>query len=304
MSARRWSLAYAAGGLVALVLLFLAMVGTRWGQRLDVLAFEGRKAADLGVRRAATDVMGAATLVLAALLGALAAWRAARRSGVRAALLTLAALVGAAVIARVLKVVLPRDSLYELQWIGPDNTFPSGHAALGAVLALYAVMVVPAASRRRVAVAAGCLLGAHGVVLLASGWHRPSDVAAGFALAMLLVGVLCAAAPTLEGPGRSIGRRRSVVVDRAGLWLRSTIVGVAVTAVVLALVRRAVDDLHWFDGFSLASFVLVGLGLAVPVTFSALPEVSDANGEDAQAEGNSADSTRSTASSISSAARR
>lgn len=296
MSARRLYLALAVGGSISIVLLYLVMVRTAPGQRLDVLALEGRKAADLDARRFATELMGAATWFAAVLVGGLVTFVAHRRAGRAAALATAAAIVGSALCSRAAKTGLPRDALYEHQWVGPSNTFPSGHAAVGATLALLLVVVAPARWRRAVAVVVGGLLGAQCAVLVASGWHRPSDVAGGLALAMLLVGLLGAWHPDLASAPHPPPRPAQVLLDRVGLWMRTAIVAAAAMSLGLLVVRRGEDDLHWFDGFSLAVVGLVVLGLLVTIAFSVAPDLPQP--------GKSRDSTPRSDDSISAAARR
>lgn len=65
-----------------------------------------------------------------------------------------------------------------------DNTFPSGHATVSTALALAALMVTPRRWRLPVAITGSLWVVFQGTGVVLTGWHRPSDVFAGYAVAL------------------------------------------------------------------------------------------------------------------------
>ncbi len=173
------------------VLSYVAFVLTPRGQRFDFMAFEGRKATDLGVRRALTSLMRTitATGVFAGCLSLLVA--AARRGrwwmGAVAGMT-----VGAAVaLAELLKFVLTRPHLIRFVEAPSENTFPSGHSTGVMALVLVWIWVAPRCGRNPRVMP--CLVGlvAWVTAMVGSGWHRPSDVLGGLALATVVAAATC-----------------------------------------------------------------------------------------------------------------
>lgn len=113
---------------------------------------------------------------------------------------------------------LLRPDLFELD---AQNTFPSGHMTVFAVIAAAAVWAVPAGLRATVAILAGVLVSVVAWQLLEYGWHRPSDLIGAQALA-----VLAFAVASWIGPR---GSRRSGRSGGVGLASANRILGVILT---------------------------------------------------------------------------
>ncbi|MFB9185155.1 phosphatase PAP2 family protein [Dactylosporangium sucinum] len=180
----------AAGGalLAAGLVVYVLMVGTRSGQRLDLWLLP--RSGSWGGYEQQTALLGPARQVLAlagnpvllavvlgvVLLGGVLGGRvreAVAAGGVVAVTLGVA---GAA------KEVLPRAD-FGVSGSITHNSFPSGHVAVAMAVVVAALLVVPARGRWLVAVP-----GAAGVCVVAgatmvAGWHRLSDVAGSVALA-------------------------------------------------------------------------------------------------------------------------
>ena len=179
--------AAAAGGVLAL---YLLVVRTYWGQRLDEHAFVGH---DFFTSRAAQAdsflrIVSIGSLVLAiALVAAVAVVR--RRP--RLALLAAAAIGLSILGTEILKhVLLERPQLVPSNLA--DNSYPSGHSTVGMSVAVAAMLVVPRRLLVPTAVGAGLFGSAFGVAVVAAGWHRPSDAVGAF-LVVLAVAAACAA---------------------------------------------------------------------------------------------------------------
>lgn len=180
-----WSLV----GLAVMLALYAVMVRWSSGQVLDDIAMEGRKATRLAPRRLASSIVEHLTPVALVLGGGTLVVLADRWRGRAAAVAVALCLLASGAVARVAKAELPRETLVSGSWVGPANTYPSGHSAVAAALALMAVAVSPSAWRARVAAVAAVALALHTVAIMGSGWHRPSDAVGGLALAVALCGV-------------------------------------------------------------------------------------------------------------------
>lgn len=206
------------------VALYLLMVRWGIGQRIDDIAMEGRKATRLAPRRAASRVMEVLTPVALVVGGSamvLAAWR--LRGRLSAAVIA-AVLLLTGIGSRVAKARLPREDLLGDSFTGPANTYPSGHVAVATALVLLAVAVCPPWWRSRVAALGAGALSLHSVAMMGSGWHRPSDVVGGMALATA-VGALggLVVSRQWKGSPRPVGGgwfdRPSSVLVGCGLFL-------------------------------------------------------------------------------------
>ena len=177
-------------GLV-LVGCYAVLVRTPIGQRWDDRSLLGGQIASLSARQQLTSYLHEiriSTIVLAIVvllvIGLL-------RRRLATALIAVLAVGGAVISAEILKRVLPRRDLApELNsYIDNGNieTYPSGHATIAMSFAL-AVLVV-SSPRARSYVVPFAMLWAVGVPMaaLAAGWHRPSDLIGGMALAMLFL---------------------------------------------------------------------------------------------------------------------
>jgi membrane-associated phospholipid phosphatase len=248
------------------------------GQVIENAAMDGRPVRRWWVRDPRADVLSRAVTTLdAASVVALVVWTARRRG--RAGLVTVAVvLVGTLGFVELLKHrVLDRAPLIpigERPYMGP-NTFPSGHTAVAAAVAVAAVLVAPPARRLAVVAAGAVLTGAVGVAMLVAELHRPSDLMAAPVLAVA-VGLLAAAARP-EPPGRP------GPVGPLGWVFAAVAVGnAAVVAVVLpGLVRSADADRVLFPPqFARAGLIgITGTVAATALAFWLLASLAPPGGE-------------------------
>jgi membrane-associated phospholipid phosphatase len=182
-------LALTAAGGVGLVGFYLLFVTVPIGQRWDDRALLGGQLASLEARQALTSALHGiriSTIVLMIVV-LIAIGLVRKQLGVAA--LTSMAFAGAIASAEILKRILPRRDLAPELNAYVDNgnidTYPSGHSTIAMAFALGLLLV--ASPRYRTAVAAFGMLWASVVPMaaLAAGWHRPSDVLGGMALALL-----------------------------------------------------------------------------------------------------------------------
>lgn len=245
--------------------IYLVFVQTRPGQRIDDAALEGRDALTAEEVDTANDLLRTVDVASVALLGGAIVGVALMRGRPRLALAAGAVIVGANVTTQVLKKVLPRPDRLADEALSVGNTLPSGHATVAMSIALAAVLVASRRYRGVVAVV-GALYGASiGVATLTSGWHRPSDAAAAFAVVVAwaavaatwvlhrrVVGETVPAAP--EGP------LAAPLLSAAGIVL----CGAAFAGLVVALAARRLGRLDAVDlGDAYA-------GAAIAITGSAL----------------------------------
>ncbi|KLR62201.1 PAP2 superfamily protein [Actinobacteria bacterium IMCC26207] len=175
-----------------LLCLYLVFLRTAPGQRFDDIAFEGRKATRLPVRRLATFLVHILTIP-SVLLGC--AWIAVdtvRRGWWRTGVVALISVALTVVSARFLKGVLIRPELVELAYSNSRNTLPSGHAAAVMAVLLAAVSACQLSTRAFLAPVAAVLAAIYVTALIGSGWHRPSDVVAGMSLAVAVTSIATA----------------------------------------------------------------------------------------------------------------
>jgi hypothetical protein len=119
-------------------------------------------------------------LVAAVLLGCMFVAVARRRLGL--GVVAVAVVAGANVSTEVLKhLVFSRPHLGH----GWTNSLPSGHATVVTSLALAALLVAPRSWRGAVSVGASVAVAVAGVGTVVAGWHRPSDVAAAYAVCLM-----------------------------------------------------------------------------------------------------------------------
>lgn len=158
---------------------FAVFVRTRFGQRIDQGAFEGRGVASIGAQDAAGELLTTISVGSLVLAVALLAGQALLRRRLLLALVAAAVIGGSIVTTEALKhVLLQRPDLIGLTPFA--NTFPSGHATIALGVGVAAMLVVPPRIRRATAFLALAYAVAVGIALIAAGWHRPSDVAGGY----------------------------------------------------------------------------------------------------------------------------
>jgi membrane-associated phospholipid phosphatase len=174
------------GFLNALLFVLVAWFSVRTirGQMLDTVALYGNGLARRmvgGPLDAALEAISVGSIAL--ILVVIAVVAVARRRlalGVMAA----AAVVGACATSYVLKRWLERPYL----GVDPDrayagNSLPSGHATAAAAFAIGLTLAAPPRARGVVGLAGAGYAAVVGVATMSSGWHRPSDVVAGYLVA-------------------------------------------------------------------------------------------------------------------------
>lgn len=137
------------------------------------------------------------------------------------------------VIAIIASQLLKQEVLWRPDFLdfGAENTFPSGHMTVFAVLVAATIFAVPRQVRALITVAGVVLLGIVSWQLLTYGWHRPSDV-----LGALALGVATFAAATLLTPLR----------PTSGVWLlRTTSIGLAMTGWITVAAALVLTFIAW-----------------------------------------------------------
>ena len=251
----------------AVFAVYLLVVRTYGGQKLDEFAFSGREVISDFRAGQANEFLGVVSVGSLALVTVLIAAVAFARRRPRLALLAAGSLIAAVVSTEILKLVLlERPVLYPsiLDVLNErNNTYPSGHATIGMGVALAVLLVVPARLRSVTALGAGAVGSAFGVAVVAAGWHRPSDVVGAY-LVCLATAALAAAvaaafpdhpdgdAPT--GPALRIGRTELALIT----------LGVAVV-VLFGLAALTIRGIPWTSagaGFLISSAAIVALAFA------------------------------------------
>lgn len=244
----------------------LFVLAVKWpsGSRLDAAALHGHKLVNTSLKRAVSSCLAnslwflfpAAVLVVGSTV---------LRREYRQAVAAFGAMVGAVVVNEAVSRLLSSSSVVGPDPRGASAPFPSGHAAAGMAVALGLIIAVPR-RRRGVAALAGVAVWAFlGVSVVISGWHRPSESLAAFAVA-LLGGCLAVAAATRDtwqtpDPEQANGFRA---------WTPMVAVGMVVTLPALVLIGGSavspepVDELR----VHIASDVLIfGSGFIAVGTF-------------------------------------
>ena len=177
------------------------------------------------------------TVAIALVIVGLIAWVS---HGFRRALVVTAIPAVAILAAQLLKLrLLTRPELFELD---AANTFPSGHMTVFAAITSALIWAVPSRVRAFVVLGGAVLIAAVGWQLLAYGWHRPSDVYGGIALAVAAFAFAALIrSPTSRG-GTVLGRSTAVGLAIVG-WVcvagAAVLVGVAVASDNSALMLSA-----------------------------------------------------------------
>lgn len=267
----RWRV-FATAALVAIllaILVYVCFVLTTGGQQADDVAFDGRVTEPEQVRRDANDVLSLITRASLALVGGAIVLLALERRRWRLAVGAAVVIGGAVLTAEVLKAVLPRPTLLEVDEIG-FNSWPSGHVSIATSVGLAAVMVVPYRWRGPTALLAALFAGTFAMAVVVSGWHRPSDalggVLNGFAWACAVSAVLLwwrGAAATPHDPAEEEGRG---LVGWAALALAAGFVGLVTVVLVgrgdeILVVNAHAALLVSLAGLAAAAFVSVGVYL-------------------------------------------
>ena len=180
------------------------------------------------------------------------------------------AVVGVAtVMSQVLKILLAHPRVEPLYLNMEQESLPSGHATAAMSLAVAAILIAPRSLRLPAAVAGGFYALAVGISVVLLGWHYPSDVFAGWLVAVGVGLVALAILRVREGEG--------VEDEEAGEGARSAAgIGLAALAgVVIALMSSRANDLSDYardhtPGMVVALVIAVGAIVMVSAfTFAA-----------------------------------
>jgi len=240
---RRTALLLAVGAAAcagAVAVLYAVAVLTRTGQQVDEAVVRGAVQV-LGTSRWSLTgrlqrVNAVSTGVVAVVVVAVALAR--RRPRLAAAVAVV--VVGSLGTVEVLKhAVLGRPGLVPTDYARGHGSFPSGHTAVGMVLAVVLVLVLPLRARPWAWVAVGLFGATFGVSTVLAAYHRPSDVVAGHLV--VLAWVLAGSALLVAWRGStdpSDPPPRSVRGPVAALFVVGAVAGLAaaaMTAVVVVL---------------------------------------------------------------------
>jgi len=234
-SLQRLAVLTAVGSVVVLVALWYVFIRTNDGRRFENFVWDSRRVMAPRIRRTQNDVLNlvtVSTLALALVVVLVLGWL--RRTWF-VAVTVCAAVVGASFTTQVLKrVVINRPpTLGELARIS-TNSFPSGHATICTVVALGALLMTGQHWRRLALVLAAVWVTFQCTGVVTSGWHRPSDTLAGYAVALAwmaaAVWVLATAGQVRPERPRPLttARTRTLVMGVAGVSVAGLLFGVSV----------------------------------------------------------------------------
>jgi membrane-associated phospholipid phosphatase len=255
----------------AVLVVYLLVVRTYWGQRLDEHAFVGHDF--FTSREAQADsflrIVSIGSLLLAtALVAAVAAIR--RRP--RLALLAAASIAGSILCTEILKhLILERPAIIAANIV--DNSYPSGHTTVGMAVAVAAMLVVPRRLLVPTALGAGLFGSAFGVAVVAAGWHRPSDAVGAF-FVVIAVAALCAAAghafpDRAEAVARRTRRLPRIRIGTTELGLLALALGGLGLFALAALSYRGIPWTSTSAGFLLSAGAIVGIAVLATMALAA-----------------------------------
>ncbi|MEX0768343.1 MAG: phosphatase PAP2 family protein [Microthrixaceae bacterium] len=256
--------------------LYLLFVRTVPGQRFDDIAFEGRKATRLAVRRPITFVLHFLTVPSIVLGCAIIAVDTVRRKQWSTCVAALGSIALTIFLARFLKVELARPELVDPAYANSRNSFPSGHTAAVMAVLLAAISACEQWVRPALAAVSGCAIAVVTAALLGSGWHRPSDVLAGLCLAVVIVGLstslrLCLVQePICSDRSSSLLDKLGLPKSLNGLLPVWAVALVAINAVaLLALIRNpSANPSHSLLSYMVVVVVCCSLGMSAVFTFA------------------------------------
>ncbi|MCL4286038.1 MAG: phosphatase PAP2 family protein [Thermoleophilia bacterium] len=264
----------------AVLVLYLLVVRTYWGQRLDEHAFVGHDF--FTSREAQADsflrIVSIGSLLLATTLVAAVALV---RRRPRLALLAAASIAGSILCTEVLKhVVLERPAIIATFIV--DNSYPSGHTTIGMGVAVAAMLVVPRRLLVPTALGAGLFGSAFGVAVVAAGWHRPSDAVGAF-FVVIAVASLCAAlghafpdrAEAAVRRGRRLPRIR---IGTTELGLLALALGGLGLFALAALSYRGIPWTSTSAGFLLSAAAIVVIAVLATATLATAMLASEERG--------------------------
>lgn len=221
-------------------------VAGRHGQLLDFIALSGNRIGQSRVDPAVDTVLSAMSLVSLAITTGVIGFIALIRGRFSLAVLAILLVGGANATAQALKFLIVRPELgVDAERAGAGNSFPSGHTAVAASVAVALVLVLPARVRGVGAVIGAGYAAFAGVATMSAGWHRPSDAIA----SILIVGGWAAFAGLLLLVAQ---RRDAVVATRDANRLAAGLLAFAgllllVAAAIAMRLTDAVLETHTVD---------------------------------------------------------
>ncbi|NOX28552.1 MAG: phosphatase PAP2 family protein [Actinobacteria bacterium] len=252
---------------VALILLYVIAVRTSFGQKFDDIAFEGRAVEGTEVTKGLNDLLHSVTRsTLLLLTAALVVFALARRR-VRLALAVGSGVTMSVLTTEILKnQVLSRPSLDDVAGIA-QNSFPSGHATIAMALSLGMVMVAPHRWRWTAMVAGLALSLTFGIGVLATGWHRPSDVIAAYLVCVAIFALVTAMLLRVSGLGDVRADQLGEIEERlTPLWsalLGLLVVAIAGFTVVSSFTANALHTVDFAPEYVAVCVVILLFGAAV-----------------------------------------
>jgi membrane-associated phospholipid phosphatase len=252
---------------VVLILLYVLAVRTRIGQEFDDIAFAGRSVEDPQVTRELNELLLSVTRSTLVLLTAALVVFALVRRRVRLALAVGLAVSISVVTTEVLKsLILERPPLDEIAGIA-ENSFPSGRATIGMSLSLGMVMVAAHRWRWAAMIAALLLSLTFGIGVLATGWHRPSDVIAAYLVCTTVFAAVTALLIRSAGVGDVSGSEFGEIEDRLtqgwALLLGILVVAAGAVALILSFTADGLDTVDFASDYIAVSVVILALGASV-----------------------------------------
>lgn len=263
-----------------MLLVYLLMVRTHWGQELDERTLLGGDVISQ-LRASQADrflrIVSGGTLALAVTLVAVVAFL---RGRPRLALLAAVSVAAAVLATELLKlVILERPDLVPSALNGGRNSYPSGHTTVGMSVCLAALLVVPPRLRIATAVGAGAVGAAFGVAVVAAGWHRPSDAAGAYFVCLAVAAVAAIAIrrwPDLE-PRRRGAERIPGPIRIGSSELALIGLGGALAAIfgLAAISARGIPFFSAGTAFLLACAALVFVSFACALLLAAAMSAAD-----------------------------
>ena len=258
----------------ALILLYIVAVRTRIGQEFDDIAFEGRAVEDPEVTAELNDLLNSVTRSTLVLLTAALVLFALARRRVRLAVAVGLAVSISVVTTEVLKtLILERPTLDEIAGIA-QNSFPSGHATIAMSLSLGMVMVAPHRWRWAAMIAGLMLSLTFGIGVLATGWHRPSDVVAAYLVCTAVFGAVTALLLRGAGAGEldssEVGEIEERLTPGWASLLGIVVVAAAVVALTMSFTADGLDTVDSAGDYIAVSVAILARGATVVIGYHEL----------------------------------
>ena len=159
--------------------------------------------------------------------------------------------------------VLSRPSLDDVAGIAQNN-FPSGHATIGMSLSLGMIMVAPHRWRWAAMAAALVLSLTFGIGVLATGWHRPSDVIAAYLVCTAVFAAITALLLHKTGAGdvgaAQFGEIEDRLTPRWAFLLGLLVVAAAGIALVLSFNADGLDTVDFASDYIIVCVMILALG--------------------------------------------